>query len=211
MAQLSDDGRWFLRREQVAAGSPLPRRQVALGRRSVAPRCLPARRWHRPPTTGRCHHPERLTSSSTTVASPSARASTPWAGCRARPSCGWPMWAIGWGWVARRVVRWHMCRFEHVQSVALVCARRPTRTTAGATHPMSAPLPELVGPGLLRPDVAHRGGRDVAPGPQGAPLAGPDVGHGDPGGRALLWSTVSSPGSGPGLLEDSRGTLGISA
>ncbi|MGP8059678.1 MAG: hypothetical protein ACLP9C_08590 [Acidimicrobiales bacterium] len=50
--------------------------------------------------------------------------------------------AIGWGWVARRVVRWHVCRFEHVQSVALVAPNEPG--DPGGTHPMAGSLPQLV-------------------------------------------------------------------
>jgi len=50
--------------------------------------------------------------------------------------------AIGWGWVARRVVRWHVCQFDHVQSVALVAPAEAGEP--GGTNPSAAPLPQLV-------------------------------------------------------------------
>ncbi len=50
--------------------------------------------------------------------------------------------AIGWGWVARRVVRWHVCHFDQVQSVALVAPAEAGEP--GGTNPSAAPLPQLV-------------------------------------------------------------------
>jgi hypothetical protein len=48
--------------------------------------------------------------------------------------------AIGWGWVARRVIRWHVVTFPQIQSVALVPPE--SQNVVGAGHP-GAGLPEL--------------------------------------------------------------------
>jgi len=48
--------------------------------------------------------------------------------------------AIGWGWVARRAIRWHVVTFPQIQSVALVPPE--SHQTADAGHP-GAGLPEL--------------------------------------------------------------------
>jgi hypothetical protein len=116
--------------------------------------------------------------------------------------------AIGWGWVARRVVRWHMCRFEHVQSVALVCPADPD--DCGGTHPMSAPLPELVVRDyfgrMLRIEVVEM-----------SPLARKELLSQVPMSATvtpaaeLFLEHGELPGEWSRLLEDSRGTLGISA
>jgi hypothetical protein len=49
--------------------------------------------------------------------------------------------AIGWGWVARRVVRWHVMTVPEIQSVAVVPPLQWDEDELVATRP--GPLPDL--------------------------------------------------------------------
>ncbi len=57
--------------------------------------------------------------------------------------------AIGTGWIARRVIKWHPITFPQVHSVALVAP--PEGPTPGSSHPNAAALPEVV----LRTFMGH--------------------------------------------------------
>jgi hypothetical protein len=49
--------------------------------------------------------------------------------------------AIGWGWVARRVVRWHVLQIRELQSVAVVPPQHWDETEMSVVGP--GPLPDL--------------------------------------------------------------------
>lgn len=48
-----------------------------------------------------------------------------------KPTTQLPTVAVGWGWVARRVVRWHLLHFHEIQTVALVPSLRWTGEAEG--------------------------------------------------------------------------------
>jgi hypothetical protein len=58
-----------------------------------------------------------------------------------KPSVQLSFVAIGWGWVARRVVRWHLSRFAELQSVAVVPPKGWDEEKDDPTRP--GPLPDL--------------------------------------------------------------------
>jgi|GEM_PF-4538571 len=158
MAQLSPDGQWFWdgKEWQPARLSPDGRWHWDGAQWIPVPPQLPAA----PPATPQT--PPTPVTSSAPIPSASAPAPEPgpapvelddrrFAEGKAPPAVGQlpggaivrlPYVAIGWGWVARRVVRWHVCKFEQVQVVAVVASNDPDEPAGN--HPMVESLPQLV-------------------------------------------------------------------